>query len=40
MNIYATELYHALQKAHPDIWQVKDYLREENFEKVISPYLD
>ena len=40
MNIYATELYHALQKAHPDIWQVKDYLGEENFEKVISPYLD
>ena len=25
INIYATELYHALQKAHPDIWQVKDY---------------
>lgn len=40
MNIYATELYHALQKAHPDIWQVKDYLGEENFEKIISPYLD
>lgn len=40
MNIYATELYHALQKAHPEIWQVKDYLGEENFEKVISPYLD
>lgn len=40
MNIYATELYHALQKAHPDIWQVKDYLGEETFEKVISPYLD
>lgn len=40
MNIYATKLYHALQKAHPDIWQVKDYLGEENFEKVISPYLD
>ena len=40
MNIYATTLYHALQKAHPDIWQVKDYLGEENFEKVISPYLD
>lgn len=40
MNIYATELYNALQKAHPDIWQVKDYLGEENFEKVISPYLN
>ena len=40
MNISATELYHALQKDHPDIWQVKDYLGEETFEKVISPYLD
>lgn len=40
MNIYATELYKALEKSHPDLWQVKDYLGEETFEKVISPYLD
>lgn len=24
MNIYATELYKALEKSHPDLWQIKD----------------
>lgn len=40
MNIYATELYKALEKSHPDICQAKEYLGEETFEKVIYPYLD
>ena len=40
MNIYATELYKALEKSHPDLWQVKDYLGKETLESVVSPYLD
>lgn len=40
MNIYATELYKALEKSHPDLWQIKDYLGKEALESVVSPYLD
>lgn len=40
MNLYATELYKALEKSHPDLWQVKDYLGKETLESVVSPYLD
>lgn len=40
MNIYATELYKALEKSHPDLWQIKDYLGKETLESVVSPYLD
>lgn len=40
MNIYATELYKALEKSHPDLWQIKDYLGKDTMEIVVSPYLD